>query len=332
MGTNELILQKVQAGLESTRGTGVAATRKVYAKTTFSYERPLAAFADTTGTYSARRRVAYGRERVGFSATDIATYEDLAWWMQLAVKGGVTGTSGTGTPTPYTYAFTPSLSTDDLKAMTLEFNESGNPYESTQVMVNSWTLRGDADNDNEPGWMLDVEMLGRDWNTTTFTGSISDRDTEVIMARGTKIYVDDSTIGSTQVTGKLISFSVTGNNNIHYKAFAEDESGYAANKVGRGERTFDAQFVMEFDSDTEFAKFRNATPQQRLVRLEREGTVINGSIKNRARIDMAGYWSAISWADREGNITATFSMSCYYDSTLGYDLKVEVVNDLSTLA
>jgi len=332
MATNELILQKAQAGIESTRGTGVAATRKVYARIQASYDKPLATFADTTGTYASRRRAAYGRTVVGFSGTDIATYEDLAWWFQFGLKGGVTG-SGSGS-VGYTYAFTPSLATDDLKSMTLEFGDDGNPYESTQVMVNSWTLRGDGDSDTEPGWMLDCEMIGRDWSTTTFTGSLSDRSTEVILARGTKIYLDDAAanIGTTQVTGKLISFSITGNNNVHYKAFMEDEDAFAANKVGRGERTFDAQFVLEFDADTEFAKYRTSAPSIRYIRLEREGSTIATTYKKKATIDMAGYWSAISWGDREGNITATFSLSCFYDSTIGADLKATIINALSTLA
>lgn len=329
MGTNEVILQKYQAGIESTRGTNVAATRKIYAQITPTYERPLADFMDQSGTYIDRHRVAYGRERVSFSAVDIATYEDLAWWSQFMIKGGVTGSSsGTG----YLYSFSPSLATDDLSSMTLEYGEPGNPYESGQVMVNSWTLRGDSDNDNEPGWMLDCSMMGRDRITTTYTGALAERTTEVILARGTKLYVDTSTIGSTQVTGKLIDFSVTVDNGLHFKAFMEDESLMAANKVGRGAMRVNGQFTLEFDSDTEFANYRSATPVQRKIRLEREGTVIGvGPTKKKAVLDLYGYWSSISFGDREGNLTATFGFAGFYDATAANVIKLEVTNALSTL-
>lgn len=334
MGTNELVLQKAQAGIESTRGTGVAATRKLYAQITPSYDRPLMDFSDQTGTYFDRRRVAYGREKVSFSAVDIATYQDLPWWLGMGLKGGVTGTSDSGTPTPaYTYTFAPSASSDDLKSITLEYGEPGNVYETTQVMMQSWTLRGDADNDSEPGWMFDASLIGRDRTTSSYTSAIADRSTDVILARGTKIYVDDAggSHGGTQLSGKLITFSLTCDLGLHFKAFMEDESTYAANKVGRSAMRVNGQFQFEFDADTEFAKYRNATPQQRLIRLEREGATIHTTVKQKATVDLWGYWSSFSHGDREGNMTATFGFSGFYDTTAGKLIEVKLVNALSTL-
>lgn len=339
MGTNELILRKNQAGLESTRGTSVAATRKVYATIEPSFEKPLAFFQDTSGTYSARRRKVYGRERVSFTATDLVTFEDIAWWFQLAIKGGVTGVSDTETTPGYLYTFEPSESSDDLKAMTLEFGESGNVYESDQVMINSWTLRGDPDSDSEPAWMFEAEMMGRTISTSSYTTSINDRTTEPCIARGTKIYVDTAygSLGSTQLTGHLINWSVTGNNNLHFKAFAEDETAMAANKVGRGERTYDFEFTMEFDSDTTaggFKDYRDGT--ELFVRLLREGTTIDATAtpatKKKLQLDMAGFISSISFGDRDGNMTVTVGMNLAYNADLAYDLKATVKNALSTLA
>jgi hypothetical protein len=324
-----------QAGIESTRGTAVAATRKVYATITPSYAKPLSTFQDTSGTFFDRRRAAYGREQIGFSALDIATFEDLPWWLQFFVKGGVTGVSGGGSPASYGYTFSPSAATDDLKSMTLEFNESGNPYESSQVMASRATLRMDADNDNEPGWMIDVELMGRDWSTTTFTGALTDRTTEVILARGTKLYINDTsaTIGNTQQLGLLINCSITFTTGIHFKAFAENETGYAANKVGRNAYHVDAQFTFEFDSDTEFAKYRSSTPQQRAIRLSREGTAINATPTNKLmQIDLFNMlWSSWSRGDREGNLTAVFGAQGYFDATEANVLEILVRNALATL-
>lgn len=337
MGTNELILRKNQAGLESTRGTSVAATRKIYAVIEPSFEKPLAFFQDTSGTYSARRRKAYGRERVAFTATDLATFEDLAWWFQLAIKGGVTGVSDGNSTPGYTYTFEPTESSDDLKSMTLEFGESGNVYEADQVMVNSWTLRGDPDSDSEPAYMLECEMIGRTLTTSSYTGSITDRVTEPITARGTKLYVDTAfgSLGSTQLTGHLINWSITGNNNLHFKAFAENETSMAANKVGRGERTYDFEFTMEFDSDTTAGGFKDYRDGDELFfRLVREGTTIDSvaATKKKLQIDMAGFPSSISFGDRDGNMTITVGVNCAYNADLAYDLKATIVNALQTLA
>lgn len=334
MSDNEVILLRGQAGIEATRGTPVAATRIVYADITPSIDRTLNFGRSRTGTYNARRRPSYSRIRPTFSAVDSATYEDLAWWLQFGLKGNVAGVGDAGTPEAFTYPFVPSLSTDDLESMTLEFNNASNAMEASQVMVNSFTLRGDADNDQESEWMLDLEMMARDVDTgITFTPALTHRDTEPIIARGTKIYMDDTAgaLGTTQLLGKLINWSVTVNNNIHFKAFSEDENAFAANKVGRGERTVDAQFTVEFDDHDELDNFLSTTPVVRYVRLEREGSTIHTTVKNRLRVDLNGYWSSWSRSDREGNLTAVFGMQAAFDTTTSTDIEIEVVNDVETL-
>lgn len=336
--TNETILLQAQAGLESTRGTNVAATRKVYAQITPKYERPLMKFADTSGTFEGRRRAAHARAKVGFNAVDICTYEDLPWWLQLGVAGGVAGVTDGDSPPAYTYTFTPTAAADDLKSATLEFGDSGNPYESGQVMCNSFTIRADSDNDSEPGWMIDLDLLARDWATTTFTGALTDRATEVILARGTDLYIDNAggTIGSTAVTGKLIDFSVTVNNNIHYKSFMEDVTYVAANKVGRGERTIDAQITFEMDADGEFANLRSTSgPVQRLIRIEQSNTTVihdTPDVYKRVRLDMYGYWETFSRGDRNGNLIMTLGFAGFYDITATKAFSFAIVNALSALA
>ncbi len=339
MGTNEEILLRAQAGVETTRGTAVAATRKVYAQIEPTYTRALAQRRNTTGSYIGRREAAYNRERIAFAASEEASFEDLPWWLQMAVDKTATGGSGdAGTPKMYTYTFNPSLTADNLGAFTLEFGEATNKWESDQTMINTLTLRMDSDNDSEPTWMIEADMMARTWVDTTFTTALPDRARELILARGTKLYIDadGGSFGGTQVTGKLISASATINNNIHYKAFAEDIRGYAANKVGRGELTIDAEVTFEFDDDVEFGNYRNETsdnaPVLRLVRLEREGAVIHDAVTSKFTLDIAGYWSAWSRSNREGNLTATMTLSGIYDVTTSTMFKAVVLNDLSVMS
>jgi hypothetical protein len=332
MATNEDILLRAQAAIESVRGTDLAATRKVYAQITPSVVRPLSPFRNTTGTFKGRRRPSYARTKVSLSAMDEATYQDLPWWLQGCLKGGVTGVGDGGSPIAYTYTFLPTAATDDLASYTFEIGDVGNPYQTSQAMVNSWTLRMDSDNDAEPSWMLDLQLISRDWGTTTFTAALTDRTTEAILARGTKIYVDTSTIGSTQLTGKLISASITGNNNLTFKSFAEDVTYVAANKVGRGEQTIDAQFTFEFDDNTEFANYLSTVPVQRKIRFEQSGgTAIHTTVFPRMRVDLYGYWSSWSRGTRVNNLTATFGLMAFYDSTATSDIVVAIVNSLITL-
>lgn len=343
MATNELILRKVQAGLETTPGTGVAATRVVYAQTQLSYNQPVQEFVDQSGTRFADRRFAQGRATVGLSATDMVTFEDLPWWMQLGIKGGVAATNpttpgtGSGSATVgYGYYFKPSASVFDLKTATLEVGEPGNVYKTTQAAVNSFTLRFDPDSNSEPAWMIDLELISRDLASSTYTGALSDRTTYPATAAGTKVYMDavGGTLGTTQLVGRLISGSITYANGLHYKAFSEDALYAAANKIGFDRVKVTGQLVLEFNTDTEFAKFRTGVGT--MVRLEREGPDIAGTtgpVKRKITVDMPlCYYTDIDVnGNRDGNMTCTVSFTGYYDATLGAPFAVHIVNGLATL-
>lgn len=334
MATNEVSQKRFQAGIETTPGTAVAATRRIPALFAMNLTKPRSTTPDRTGTRKGRQRPAFGRQRVAGTVTDKLSFEDMPWWLQCSVQGDVSAVGDEDeTDEAFTRIYVPSDLGTDLKSFTLEHGEPGNPYESNQVMVQSWTIRLDPDSDDEPEWIFEAELLARGWESTTYTSSLPLRVTSPILARGTKLYVDDAggTIGSTQVVGKLISASISGNNNIHYKAFAEDENDFAPNRIGFGEVTIDAQITMEFDDDVEFAKFRNTTPQQRLVRIAREGAVIHDDVKELAQIDLYGYWESWTEQEREGNMTATMGLAAYVDASEAVEAVFTVINDVETL-
>lgn len=328
-------MQKIQAGLESSPGTPVAATRILTGRGVLNYNHPLGNISEQNGSFDDRTSPVYGRQQVGLSYSEALSYETLPWWCQMFMKGGVTATTDAGSPPAYPYIFTPSAAADDVKAATMEVGEPGNPYEIAQCMINTATIRLDGDSTDEPAWMFETDMVGLSLVNTSYTGALSLQARESIAAPGTKVYIDagGGTIGTTQVTGKIISASVTWNLNRHLKGFLENEDTMAPGKSGRGARVVDAQITMEFDSDTEFANYRSATPVQRLIRLERKGSLIHATpdTYKSAIIDLAGYWSTWSPGDREGNMIATFGLAAYKNASLGYSSHIEVTNALSTL-
>jgi hypothetical protein len=328
--TNVLALEKVQAAIESTRGTDLPATRKVYAVAVGSLNRPVLEPANSTGTFADDGSIAYGRGEVGFTMDADLSYEDIPWWMKLALKGGVTGVTDGGSPPGFTYTFVPTLTADDLNSITMEFGESGLSYAAHQVMVDEWQIA--INPDDNPNWRFSANCLGRDWLIEAYTGAISDRAVENISAAGTKLYIDSATIGTTQVTGKFISATITGRNQIHYKGFGEDELWVAANKVGRGKMLFDAEITFEWDADGEFLNYRAANPGvRRFVRIEREGSIIHTTVKKRVRIDMHGFWTTFSPGDRNGNKIYTLNLSTRLDPTSAYKLSMAIHNALTTL-
>lgn len=332
MAGQERALELSQAGIETTRGTAVAATRKLYTLwQPFSLERELQWANVQSGSFHNRREAAYGRIVHGLNGTESLTFDDLPWWLEYIIKGGVSPSGDGGSPIAYTRNYTPTSAADDLKSGSFEYNTNSLPYKTNQGMANSATFRFDPD--NAKYWEMDVELMTRKPTQAAMTGSITDRNRELIKAPGTKIYVHDSTIGSGPVTGRFIGGSITVNNNLDFKMFAEDEFEPAANKVGRGNVDVDAQFSFEFDDPTELNNYLSAVPVERFIRVEREGTQIHGGtpVNKRARFDLSGYWSSVESGYRNNNKILTFGLGARWNNTAGYDLRVEVVSQLATL-
>lgn len=334
MGQNETILNRMQVGFEANPGTAVAATRKMYARADppNGVNVPLVWYPDATGTYQNRRRPAKGRMTVGFPITDLATFEDLHWWLYMMVSGNPNESVGTD-PSVLIHEFLPDLDEDTLRSITMEWGDPGNVYEIDQLFLNRWTLRGDTDNQNELGWMLEMDAIGRRFGASSFTPALPDRDTEVITARGTRCYIDDdpASIGTSLLGGKLISWSITGMINRHTKAFAEDEEFVAQGLTGRQAWNVDAQVTMEFPNDDEFEHYRSSTPVQRAIRLLREGSEIATGENKAFTADLFGYWATVGTGDRQGNKTITLGLQAGHDVSEATDARFELINDQAAL-
>jgi len=332
MPQNETFLRKTQAGLEGTRGSAATVTRKLYETIRFTDTYEPLDFTENAGSYDGWRTFALGPVNVTGTVDGPVSFEDFPWWLELGVKGGVTGTTDSDPDAPaYEYDFTPSTATDDLKSATMEHGAPDNVYQTLMTMVNEWTVKGDIDGDAT--WMFTANLIGR--NVTHvgggFTGAISDRDREFVKAAGTKLFIDDDPgdVGTTQVTAKFISFSLTWNNAIAPKRFMEDETQVSA-RVGRGARQITGQVRLEFTDDTEKALYRAGTA--RAIRILREGSIIHDAVPKSIAIDIpSAYWLTPSDDPRENNMTLTFGFRAYTTADVGYPATITVVNDLSAL-
>src|SRR6266566_2641318 len=136
-------LQKAQAGIETVRGTGIAATRIVYLdRGPWPDEAIGRQFPDEDRNSFIQnyRNLLVSRGPVAFPALANATFEDIAWYLQPFAKGAVTGVLSN--TTVYTYTFSPTAATDDLKTITWEVGNDTQayqiPYCLGQKLVLSW--------------------------------------------------------------------------------------------------------------------------------------------------------------------------------------------------
>lgn len=331
MAQNEERLRRTQAGIEAVRGTRDVVTRRLRERVRLLDTREPLEFAEDDGTFDAWQTFAQGPVTVAGTAEGPASFEDWPWWLLLGFDGDPTLTSDAGTPAARTRLYTPNPEEDDLASATMEHGVPDNAYVSDMVMVPEWTVRGDIDGD--ASWMFSSRLIARNLEPLPggFTPAVPVTNRDLIKAAGTKITIDDSAaaLGTTPLLGKGISFALTCNSAITPKRFLEDENQMSA-RVGRGARQITGQIRIEFDTDDEREHYRNGEP--RAIRIEREGPIIHGAVRKRARIDIPrAYWLAPSDDPRESNMTLTFGFRAYKDAAIGYPARIEVINALATL-
>jgi Phage tail tube protein len=333
---NVMILEGGQAKVEAVRGTPESAlTRWLYpvlGGLVVNYNQEVEDEPESTRTYHGHTSVSLGLPEVRISYEEIVSYEDLPWWFQMALKGGVAGISTGSTPPGYTYTFVPATATDDLSTFTLVAGDPGNLYKFSRCAINSLTVRWDQA--QQPSWRMTADIWARDMTAgAAYTGAIPDRNRERVQARGTLVYVDEpgGTIGTTQVTNEIRSGSVTVDNQLEDKAFSENETSVSAD-FARGEQLITGELVREFKTDTEFAKMRAGTTRR--IRVQRTGSTIGATptTDKRVRIDVP---VAVLYAPRPGHVgqnrILTWGFTGYKTVADPVPITAAIVNALVTL-
>lgn len=166
-----------------------------------------------------------------------------------------------------------------------------------------------------------------------FTSGISERSREAIPAPGTKFFIDDSSaaIGTTQITGELISFDVTYNGAEAFKRFMENQNTYAA-RLDQGAKVVSGQVRLEHSNRREVEKFKSMS--DRALRFLQTGSVIDSGdpTYKHAQIDIyRAIWVDSTPSARANNLTRTYSFWGFYDATETNIFEIEAKHTMSAL-
>jgi hypothetical protein len=278
--TNVLTLDRIEAKIQGARDTAeTVMTRPIVfpqGKASWTYTSDEAIVPETLRSYHASDA---DNTTVGISTSRlniefIADYDTLPWWLDLALKGAIlTGVTTGSTPAGYTYTATPTAATDDLAVATFKCGDGAIAYLFDRGVVNTMTIRWNPAVGGDPYFMVSVDIWCRFQGTTTFDSPAA-LTRHKIPAKGTKVYIDTTTLGSTQATGVIRSGSVTINNNIEEKQFTEDSSVMSAD-FARGEQMITFDLMREMTADTEFALLRAGTVRK--IRIQNTGAAIGTS-------------------------------------------------------
>lgn len=305
-----------QAGIEETRGTPVAATRIQPMTATLSHKIERYAPQEDRNSFEDFYRSSQTKESVEISgATAWATFEDMAFFGLLAVKGGVTPT-GTG---DYTWDFLPSSDTDDLATITAEWFNDTASYQVPWCVLNKLELSYQR---GQPV-ALSLDFLGQTAIEAAKTADLPQRVTEDITDGLTATFIDDATIGTTAAPNVLTAkFSL---NNNWEPIWSLDGNKYPS-RFARGRRHVEGDFMLQFDSTSEYDKFVDGSA--RAVRLASTGSLIPETEVNKyLSFDFwTGGWDVADFGRQGGIWTVGVKGRSTYDATAGASFAMSVVN------
>lgn len=310
-------LTGLQAGIETTRGTAVPATRIAPLTATMKHVIERYYPQEDRNSFEDYFRSAQTKEHVEIGgATAWATFEDMPFWLSLFAKGGVTPSGYDGA---YLWDFTPTSDADDLDTATFEcFNDT-----------TSWQIPFVVGNKIEIGWQrgqpvsLNMDFLGQTANVQAKTGSLTQTSGEDITDGLSACYIDTTTIGTTLAANVLSAKATIANG---WEPIYTLSGTKYPNRFSRGNRRHaEIELVAQFDSTTEYDAFVAGTTRKVEIRS-------SGSGSNSFAFQLySGGWDTADFGRQGGIWTVSLKSSSTYDLTAGASWSASVVNDVASI-
>jgi hypothetical protein len=267
------------------------------------------------------------------------TFNDYSVRASAGLKGGVapTGTAGSGFTWTYQCASltadafdyysvqTGDDTSDSAGAGTNAFGAVINQFsQSMEEGLGPWTVSDD--------WIAAGAVYGNR------TGSLNvDANPKFAFGADTAFFMDTNAgaIGATQLLSSVRGATLTINNNLDQKRFADgSNTRFTLNSFGRGLREVTLELVLEktTQSIAELVTLDDTPTPNRYFKISTNSTELAGTVttcKSEWFLPMRLYESSDGEIDNNANVTLTYKG--FYDSTLTYAIKLIVLNSLSAL-
>lgn len=329
-------LDKLQAGIETTAGTLVAATRIIQANAElveqqepYRSDYPQGVRANVGGLGAIMWKGATLECETDLNA------EEVLWPLMTGVRGAV---AAVGAGADKTWTFTPQLTTGlvTVDTATIEYMHSDgttNHYYGefghalTSQIGMEWTF-------NEPA-KLNWSMFGRARQTGTATAALVVYPTREILASNSLALYKDTTwagLGGTQVTGttRSVTLDITTGMGPDYTLDARADKDFSTYNVGRLMATLEVVQEMNAAGAATFANYR--ANDAVYIRLKNTGSVVGSGVKT-VQVDGAYRFTDSPSFDRDGDVvTVTYNLESFYDATSTKTLEFVVINALTAIA
>lgn len=338
MATAIVPFRKLQIGMESTKGTLVAATRVLVGQHRFAeninfyrspYPRGVRATVGGAGVIT--------RKGVTLDIQTELTAEEILWFLLTGIRGAVSGADSSG---DVTWTFTPQLtSVVTLDAATLEFllgdgTTNHMASECGYAMTESFKIDWSADSPNDPV-KLSAKMFARARQTTTPTGSLTPYSTrEPLVPALSKHYLDTSWsgLGGTQMTGLCRSGSIEVMTGVSPDYTGDGRSDKDLTEHNVGSLSAKQTMVWEFDANgaSRFANYR--ANDIVYIRNQFNGSTVVAAAR---KFQIDGAWRFVDTPTFQENgeqILMSANLEAVYDDTGTKILEFVALNGLTAVA
>lgn len=330
----EIAFEYLAGGLEAVHGTALAAPThflpfKGSIKPTQEQYRP----EESTGMlaqYTRSTPVRRGGEWEGEGGADPNYLPFLA---NMVIKGGVTApTTPVGATLARLWTFIPSMTSDDLKSGTFFFGDAGvQIWREAYCMADEMTISGSADSTD--GVTISLKGAGQFPEQVSPPALPAQNVGSLLMPGKMQLWLDTGSdaIGTTEITGRVISAEATIPTGVSYKYLAAGpESDLSFTRHGRGKRHATLKLMFELPDMTQYDQWASSTTMKARVRFN--GGLIEGALYTYAQFDIYGPFDSLDWGELAStNRTISMEIQSQYDATLGADFAFYVQNARTTL-
>lgn len=330
----EVAFEVFALALEATRGTAVTPpTHTAPLVGTISPGSDWYEPEESRGTLVRRYRQQKVRDWSEWSAEGGADPRYLPLFLNLMTGAGVITTPTNGVLTRL-HTHKPTISSDAIKTATLYYGDPNvQIWQSDFAYANEMTITADASGTD--GATMSISGMANpmiEVSTPTFPAQTIG---SILTPGSMQLWIDTSSaIGTTAITGRLVSAEFTLTNNIAAKFIAAGPTGgITYSRIGRGRPEASSTFQLEVIDTAQMDMVLAATSVK--VRITVNGDLIESvtpDYYNFVSWDVFGKLKFDGWQDLEGtNRTASFRIDSIYDSTLGADFQVRVQNASATV-
>lgn len=325
-------LRRIQIGLESTRGTLVAADTILLGALQYTDTRTWISPEDEErNSLALLHRQTEVAKQTDLQFTSTVTYEQILQFLSMGVKGAITPTTPTNGVLTRDWTFLPSLTASNAQdSFTFEYGDDQQEYECGHVMASQIELTFPM---GEAGG-LTATLFGQGTAKSTFTGSLSAPTVEDVASQDITLYVDSSwsALGDTAKAAILASATIRIPTGVAPQRYADGSTNFST--FSESKRAAEVELTLRHNSDGEVQYDNYAASTLIFVRLEAVGTLIESVTPDYYKtltMDFAMRYTEppTFFEDYNGHNTVVLRGRTFRDPTSGNDFGFVVRNTVT---